>query len=278
MFVCTFERTTVADASAPAQLPQLFNAAMASHLDRLYASPQVVAQRQRLRELIAAQPGERGLDVGCGLAHLSCELALDVGTAGRIVGIDASADMVAGAAERAARLGVADRVEVRQGDATALDLPDASVDFAVAVQSYSYVPRVEQAIAEAARVLRPGGRLAVLETDWDLCIYRSSDDAQMRRLFDGRWRFAHWTLPRELHRMFRDAGLRLATAEAFPIVETRYDPASFGVGLIAVARNAAVRHGVDAGAADAWVADIHARGQDGDYFFCVNRFMFIAVK
>ncbi len=266
------------DAPAPAPLPQQFNAAMASHLDRLYASPQVVAQRQRLRELIAAQPGERGLDVGCGLAHLSCELALDVGTAGRIVGIDASADMVAGAAERAARLGVADRVEVRQGDATALDLPDASVDFAVAVQSYSYVPQVELAIAEAARVLRPGGRLAVLETDWDLCIYRSSDDAQMRRLFDGRWRFAHWTLPRELHRMFRDAGLRLATAEAFPIVETRYDAASFGVGLIAVARNAAVRHGVDAGAADAWVADIHARGQDGDYFFCVNRFMFIAVK
>ena len=100
----------------------------------------------------------------------------------------------------------------------------------------------------------------------------------MRRIFDGRWRFEHWHLPRELHRMFRDAGLTLAKAEAFPIVETRYDPDAFGVGLIAVARNAAVRHGVDAAAADAWVADIHARGADGDYFFCVNRFMFIAVK
>jgi len=37
---------------------------MAAQLDRLYASPQVVAQRRRLRELIAARPGERGLDVG----------------------------------------------------------------------------------------------------------------------------------------------------------------------------------------------------------------------
>ena len=97
-------------------------------------------------------------------------------------------------------------------------------------------------------------------------------------LFDGRWRFAHWQLPRQLHGMFRRAGLTLARAEAFPIVETRYDPASFGVGLIAIARNAAVRHGVDAAAADAWAADIHARGNDGDYFFCVNRFMFVAVK
>jgi arsenite methyltransferase len=268
----------VSDASNPAHLPQQFNAAMASHLDRLYASPQVIAQRQRLRELIAAQPGERGLDIGCGLAHLSCELALDVGANGHIVGVDASADMVTGAKERAARLGVAERVAVHQSDATALDLPDAQFDFAVAVQSYSYVPQVEQAIREAARVLRPGGRLAVLETDWDLCIYRSSDDAQMRRLFDGRWRFEHWHLPRELHRMFRDAGLTLSNAEAYPIVETRYDPGSFGVGLIAVARNAAVRHGVDAAAADAWVADIHARGNDGDYFFCLNRFMFIATK
>ena len=263
---------------APPSKPQVFNAAMAAQLDRLYASPQVVAQRRRLRELINAQPGEHGLDVGCGLGHLSCELALDVGAAGRITGIDASADMVAGANERAARLGVADRVSALLGDATALALPDASLDVVVAVQSYSYVPAVEQAIAEAARVLRPGGRLAVLETDWDLCVYQSADDAQMRRLFDGRWRFAHWHLPRQLHRMFRNAGLTLARTEAFPIVETRYDPESFGVGLIAVTRNAAVRHGVDAAEADAWVADIHARVNDGDYFFCVNRFMFIATK
>jgi hypothetical protein len=35
---------------------------------------------------------------------------------------------------------------------------------------------------------------------------------------------------------------------------------------------------VDAAEADAWVADIHTRTNDGDYFFCVNRFMFVAVK
>ena len=264
--------------SEPTLRRQVFNARMAANLDRLYASPQVLAQRQRLRQLIAAQPGEHGVDVGCGLGHLSCELALDVGDTGRITGIDASADMVSGAQQRAARLGVGDRVTPRLGDATALDLSDGSADFVVAVQSYSYVPQVEQAIKEAARVLRPGGRLAVLETDWDLCVYASADPAQMRRLFDGRWRFAHSHLPRQLHRMFRDAGLRLAQAEAFPILETRYDPDSFGVGLVQIARNAAVRHGADATQADAWVADIHARTAEGDYFFCVNRFMFVAVK
>lgn len=257
---------------------QVFNAAMAPRLDRLYASPQIVAQRARLRQLIQARPGETGLDVGCGLAHLTCELAREVAPGGRMIGVDMSADMVAGAVERVQREGLAGSIEIRVGDATTLDLADASVDFVVAVQSYSYVPEVESAINEAARVLRPGGRLAVLETDWDLCVYESSDPALMRRIFDGRWRFAHWQLPRQLHRLFRNAGLRLAQAEAFPLLETRYDPDSFGVGLVAIARNAAVRHGMDAHEADAWVADLHSRGRDGEYFFCTNRFMFVAVK
>jgi ubiquinone/menaquinone biosynthesis C-methylase UbiE len=264
--------------SDPSAKAKVFNAAMAPRMERLYASPLIVEQRRKLRELIRAQPGETGLDIGCGLGHLSCELAREVLPGGRIIAIDMSADMVTGATERALRDGVSEAVEACVGDATALDLPDASVDFVVAVQSYSYVPEVERAIAEAVRVLRPGGRLAVLETDWDMCVYQSGDGATMRQIFDGRWRFAHSHLPRQLHRMFRNAGLRLEKAEAYPLLETRYDPDSFGVGMLAIARSAAVRHGVDAKEADAWVADIHARTNEGDYFFCTNRFMFVAVK
>jgi hypothetical protein len=48
--------------------------------------------------------------------------------------------------------------------------------------------------------------------------------------------------------------------------------------LLEVCRNAAVRHGADAADADAWVADIRGRTGDGDYFFSVNRYMFIATK
>ena len=258
--------------------PNVFNAGMAPRLDKLYSSPQIVEQRRRLRELIRAKPGEAGIDLGCGLGHLSCELAQQVLPGGRLIAIDSSADMISGVTARAQRDGLTDTIEPRVGDATALDLPDASVDFAVAVQSFSYVPEVQQAVAEAARVLRPGGRLVILETDWDMCVYESKDAEQMRRIFDGRWRFAHWHLPRQLHRMFRNAGLRLDKAEAYPLLETRYDPDSFGAGLIAIARNAAVRNGVAPQETDAWVADIHSRLQDGEYFFCTNRFMFVAIK
>jgi SAM-dependent methyltransferase len=266
----------LADDAAPP--PHVFNAAMGARLEVLYASPQVVAQRRRFRELVAARPGEHGIDIGCGVGHLTCELAREVGPGGRMTGVDASADMLEGARERARAQGFADRIDLHLVDATALGLPDASADFVVTAQTWSYVGDVVAAVAEAARVLRPGGRLAVLETDWDLCVYGSPDTALMRQIFDGRWRFEHSHLPRELNRLFRDAGLTPTHAEAFPLLETRYDPDSFGAGMLAIGRNAAVRHGVDRAAADAWVADAIERGKSGDWYFCLNRFMFVATK
>lgn len=258
--------------------PHVFNASMGARLEVLYASPQIVAQRRRFRDLLAVREGESGVDVGCGVGHLTCELAEDVGPGGRMTGVDASADMLAGAAARVRARRLDGRVDLREGDALSLGLPSESADFVVAVQTYSYVPDVAGAIAEAARVLRPGGRIGVLETDWDLCVYGSPDVDLMRRIFDGRWRFEHAHLPRQLNRLFRDAGLTPASAEAFPLLETTYDAESFGAGMLAIARNAAVRHGVDRAAADAWVADARARGAAGDWFFCLNRFMFVATK
>ena len=256
----------------------VFNAAMGARLEKLYASPQVVAQRRRLRQVLQARAGESGVDVGCGVGHLACELAEDVGPSGRVTGVDASADMLVGAAIRLHARHLDDRVVFREGDATALDLPAASADFIVAVQTYSYVSDIGAAIAEAARVLKPGGRLCVLETDWDLCVYGSPDVELMRRIFDGRWRFKHAHLPRRLNGLFVGAGLTPAHAEAFSILETSYDADSFGAGMLAIGRNAAVRHGVDRTLADAWVAEVLTRGAAGDWFFCLNRFVFVATK
>ena len=112
----------------------------------------------------------------------------------------------------------------------------------------------------------------------DLCVYGSPDPTLMRQIFDGRWRFAHPHLPRRLTALFREAGLVPSHAEAFPLLETAYDADSFGAGLLAIGRHAAVRHGVDRAAADAWVAELLERAQAGNYYFCLNRFMFVAMK
>ena len=145
--------------------PHVFNASMGARLEVLYASPQIVAQRRRFRELLDVRDGESGVDVGCGVGHLTCELAEDVGVNGRMTGVDASADMLAGAAARCARavstIASPCAKAMRSRSACQTPAPTSSSPW----QTYSYVPDIVAAIAEAARVLRPGGRYGVLERD-----------------------------------------------------------------------------------------------------------------
>jgi ubiquinone/menaquinone biosynthesis C-methylase UbiE len=79
----------------------------------------------------------------------------------RITGADLSPAMLSIARQRAAELGM--DVELREADAQALPLPDASFDTVVCTLSLCTIPDHEKAIAEMARVLRPGGRLLLLD-------------------------------------------------------------------------------------------------------------------
>lgn len=259
---------------------QNFEAADVARLDRAYSTPQIVDQRRRFRAAVAARPGEVGLDVGCGAGHLACELAREVAPGGRIVAIDKSRESVDASKARVAKEELADTGDIRVGDATALEFPDDTFDFVVAVQVYSFVPNVAQAIAEAGRVLRKGGRLLVLESDWDMCIWKSKNPLFTRRMISARaeTQFAHAYLPRDLHKLFRAAGLTLVDVRTFSIVETRYDPSSYGASVIGITRDSALKHGVPAADVAAWEKDLRSRTAEGDWFFCLDRFVFMATK
>lgn len=200
--------------------------------------------------------------------------------AGRIVAIDTSSHSVDATAARVAKRGLAGIVKVQAGDAASLDFPDDTFDFVVSMQVYCYVSDVRRAIQEAARVLHQGGRLVVLDSDWDFCAWASADASLSRRMVAARGarQFAHAHLPRELHRSFLGAGLTLADAQVFSIIETRYDPDLFGAENVRSTCEAALEDGVPAADVAAWEQDLRARHADGEWFFCLNRFIFTATK
>jgi ubiquinone/menaquinone biosynthesis C-methylase UbiE len=257
-----------------------YDAKAVARLEKVYSSPQIVEQRRRFRAIVAARPGERGLDVGCGVAYLACELAREVGTDGRIAAIDKSSDAIDASKLRIAKEQLEQLVDVRIGDAAALQFGDENFDFVVAAQVYCYVQDVDRAIREAARVLRKGGRLVILDTDWDMCIWASKDPSLTRRMVAARGatQFAHAHLPRELHGLIRAAGMTLADAQSFPILETRYNADSFSVGIIPHTREAALKHGLSADEVARWSEELQSRTSEGEWFFCLNRFVFTAVK
>jgi SAM-dependent methyltransferase len=105
-------------------------------------------------ERLAWRGSERVLDVGCGPGDLLRGMARQRAGWGALVGFDLSPGMARSAAELAEGLPVSFFV----GDAQTLPFPDACFDVVMARHVLPYVPDIDRAVAEAARVLRPGGR------------------------------------------------------------------------------------------------------------------------
>ena len=120
--------------------------------------------RRRAAELAAVSPGDRVLDVATGTGDLALELASRVAPGGEVVGIDFSQRMLELARSKAA-VGWPPDVTVRFQHANAQALPYPDDHYAAATVAFGArnFARLERGLAEMARVVRPGGRVVVLE-------------------------------------------------------------------------------------------------------------------
>lgn len=250
-----------------------FDPAVSRQIEAMYTTPDVVEQRRVVRAALALRPGDRVLDVGVGPGLLAAEMATEVGPSGRICGIDISDSMLAIAATRT---DVGPGIELEAATVERIPHPVESFDVVVSTQVFEYLDDVAAALDEVRRVLRPAGRVVLLDTDWGSLVWRSSDDDRMARVltaFEDHLVDPH--LPRTLGDVLVKSGFTITHQQVVPILNTGYDDRTYSARLMDIVSGFVPGHGdITADEAAAWAEDL--RGLGDGYFFSLNRYLFVA--
>ena len=213
---------------------------------------------------LEVSPGSFVLDVGSGAGEFLIEVASAVDSV-TAVGIDVSKVMVETAASRAQSAGVDLKFQV--GDAQRLDFPTDLFDCVNCSRVLVHLEDPAAAVAEMARVLKPGGRVAIIEPDFDSLMIDSDDlevaRAVRRELSDG---LRNPDIGRRLHRLLVDYGLQpldvMVMARNMPSLTVVVD--SFG--LFDHLDNAVRAGSVTAEAAGRWRTWLEAADASGRLF------------
>ena len=191
--------------------------------------------RKKAVQTVEAKPGMNIVDVCCGTGQLSLELAMTVGTAGHITGLDFSQNMLEKAREHVSGSSYQSIIDLIQGDAMNLPFEDNSFDGATVGWGLRNLPDLEKGIREMIRVVKPGGKVVSLDMakptlpgfKQGYWLYFEKLVPLMGKFWAGKakaYQYLHdsareFPPQQELARIFEQAGL----------VETRYENLAGGV-------------------------------------------------
>jgi SAM-dependent methyltransferase len=246
-------------------------------LERRGKDPTYAGYREAYLDLIDLPSAAAVLDLGCGTGVVARAIAARGGFAGTVTGVDLSEELIAVATTYAAQDGVLERVRFAVGDAHALAFPAASFDAVVAHTLLSHVRDPLAVVAEAARVVRPGGFVAVFDGDYASLTFGCSDP-RLGEAVELALQAMIMTSPRvmrELPRVLPTVGLRLVTAHGHVYAEA--GSSTFMLGLAETYAPLVPSSGqLPAAHVDAWLADQRRSAADGTFFGACNYYAYVA--
>lgn len=217
--------------------------------------------RTETAKRLSLAAGQRVLDVGCGIGGATFPLAEVTGANGLAAGVDSSSAMIEVASRRAnGRAGI----EFRLGEACAIPYPDKFFDAARCERVFLYLPDRLAAIHEMKRVVKPGARICLVDTDLDSTAVYSKKLALNRKMTS----IVAATVPnpnsaRDLPALAKQAGLKALQSETFAMPT----PHEFFLRVMAGSLAKAAETGTVARAeVDEWLDEQASLAASGDFF------------
>lgn len=232
--------------------------------------------KRRSYDLMQVRPGDHVLDVGCGLGDDVCALAALVGPTGRAVGIDASEAMIAEARKRSEGTGLP--VEFAVCDAHRLDFPDGSFAACRTERTLIHVAEPAQAVAELARVTKPGGYVVAAEAEPETMVIYPGDKATTRRIVQTYAdSIRNGWIARQLVGLFMDAGLIdvVPVPEVLLVVELELVRQFWLDAHLEQIKQTGI---LPAHQVDAWLAELVEAQQRGRFLFSLAGFTAVGRK
>lgn len=228
--------------------------------------------KERSYRMLEIAPGAHLLDVGCGPGIDVVALAAQLGAEGRVTGVDNDPAMLAEGRAAAQQAGVDQRTEFVAASAARLPWTQPMFDGVRAERLLQVLPAAlaaERVIAELLRVLRPGGRLVVVDTDWASASVDFPDTELERRLLGF---FAAGLRPngyagRQMFALLRAEGLEGIECEVVPLVHYTVQDTPYGTWLPDEALAAGI---VSPDEAALWREELTQRERAGRFFATVN--------
>lgn len=246
-----------------------YNAEMAAQQERLARTKDMLRQREELMRIVLPKPGERALELGSGNGIFSRELIEHVGSDGQVIGLDASENILEMSRH------ICPNGEFVLGDAQDLPFEDAAFDVVVAAQLFCFLDNVDHGLTEAYRVLKPGGRVVILDTDWDTLVWRSGNPDLMARTMEAYTSvYADAHLPRTLPHRMSQSGFSNVEVESFVVLNTSFgedtyarQTAGFATSIMDGSPQFSTEEKMN------WLEDQERLERDGGFFFSLNRYI-----